>query len=316
MASITEDERKRILRERRQAKMAKGKASDRLNTILNQGSSVNANTAVSVLDVPEQATSTIKETKPTSIDDNTVHEDPEIQDIDTVIQKIARTDSLNENPAQPPDMDALFNQIFGGASGAGFPSDSTAPGADGNDNADPFTQMMMQMMGGKGGDINNPFAGSSLPQGMPEISTYDSEMAKYTEYQHQLYEWRFLIVRYGLMMFNFIYHFINEPFFRSSNLISVRSNTFHTSSFMTWFVSCEVAILSAYYVLCFNRFNHHVSGNSWVIKLLDMGLMVLPQLARYKQLVITLFGYYDLLSIILNDVSFMVILFGLTSYIT
>lgn len=313
MSSVSEEERKRILRERRQAKMSKGKASERLNTILNQGASVNANSAVSVLDTPEAASTSI-DSKPevTEVDDDIVHDDPEIQDIDTVIQKIAKTDSLGENPAQPPDMDALFNQIFGGAGGAGMPSGGTGDGAG---NADPFSQMMMQMMGGQGGDKSNPFAGSGA-QGFPEASSYDSEMAKYTEYQHQVYKWRFLIVRYGLILINFVYHYLNEPFFRSSSLIAVRAETFNTSSFMTWFVSCEVLVLSAYYVLCFSRFNHHVSGNSWVIKLLDMGLMVLPKLAQYKQLVITLFGYYDLLSIVLNDVSFMVILFGLTSYLT
>lgn len=47
-AELSAEEKKRLLRERRQAKMSKGKATARLNNILSQGSSVKTSGVKSV----------------------------------------------------------------------------------------------------------------------------------------------------------------------------------------------------------------------------------------------------------------------------
>ena len=54
--------------------------------------------------------------------------------------------------------------------------------------------------------------------------------------------------------------------------------------------------------------------NSFVLKAMSMGSMVLPQLEHYKPLVARVLGYYELLGIVLGDLSLVIVLFGLLSF--
>lgn len=279
--TVSAEEKKRILRERRQAKMAAGKASGRLNDILSLGSSVKENSAVSVLD---------KEVE-TPIE----HDDPEIQDISTV-----------EDARAPEDMEKMFQNMFANSN------------AQGSGDQDQFSQMMMNMMSGQGaggspfGDIDpnapNPFEIN------PEQAKYETDLIAYNAYEQRKWKFRFLVIRYVATLTNFFYHFVNFSTFTASSHSYIRGLASDSSRFAIYFLTIEVAILSSFYLVSLDKnllLNN--SEKSYIMKGLGFGSMVLPQLASYKPLVGRLLGYYEIFGMFLGDLALVIVLFGIFS---
>ena len=98
--AVLSAEEKRLLRERRQAKMAKGQATDRLNNILSQGSSVKTTGVKSVLDEPQ----------PTATSSAIHDEDPDIQDISEIASPPPPTPPIGEG--SPENIDDIFQKCF------------------------------------------------------------------------------------------------------------------------------------------------------------------------------------------------------------
>ncbi|EGW30992.1 uncharacterized protein SPAPADRAFT_62893 [Spathaspora passalidarum NRRL Y-27907] len=302
---LTEAEKRQLLRERRKAKMAKGQASDRLNNILSQGSSVKTNVK-SVLDEEE---SVAKATSPSLSNEE---DDPEIQDITSIAMQppISPTPPIGEGT--PEDIDAIFNKIF---------------------------QQQQQQSGDfKEGDGNDPMANlmKMFSEGVPEpglsrattekpfdqdpaIAKYQMELYEYQQYQHKLWKFRFLIIRFICTSVNFFYHFLTIPdnAFRASSHSYVRGLVSSTpvNTFIMWFLTIEAAILASYYFISSkNGLFQTRNENSLILKGLSLGAMVLPQLNAIKPIVARVFQYHDLVGIVLGDLALVVVYFGLLSF--
>lgn len=290
MSEISAEEKKKLLRERRQAKMKSGKASERLNTILSQGSSVKTAPVVSTLDKPAETTP----------DQTTANhdDDPEIQDLDTII---------GQSPVPEPNFDEMLSQIFGA-------NPAAAGGAASPDGNDPFAQMMNMFLQQQQAGDTPPTTGD--PTSPEEI--YRIQLREYNVYQQKVWKFRFLIVRYIAIIANFFYHFLtlDSTLFRASSYSYIRGLiTPGNSSFITVFFTIELVLLSSYYIIGTSKHLFQSSGeNSMIIKGMSMGSLLVPQLTRYQPVVIKVLGYWDLLNMLLGDIYLFVFLFGVTSF--
>lgn len=293
MSAISAEEKRRLLREKRQAKMAKGNASNRLNEILSQGSSVKTN-AKSVLDQPESQASPIPTVEPSA---TPLHDDPEVPDISTILQ--ANTPASEGTP----DMDEVFKKIFGGT---GQNPDGT--GADAGDQ-NPFISQIMQMISEGGG-----------PQGVQgqqdEVSSYQTQLAQYHAYRERKLKVHLLIVRYIVHLVNFFFHYINSSLFQSSPHLYIRglSGNVDTKSFFSYFMASEIVFVSAFFGLLASKGLLGASSkNRFVSKAMNFGSLILPQISRFQPMVETILVYSEGLGIILADIALIVLLFGFVS---
>ncbi|CAN3365190.1 golgi to ER traffic protein 2 [Diutina catenulata] len=299
---LSAEEKKRLLRERRQAKMGKGKASERLNNILNQGSSVKTSEVTSVLDKPQptaapetppvkpqaQFSSPVRSTTPDILAGH--EEDPGIVDISTFDQKTGSSD----------DIDQIFSKLMGG--GAGGEPD--------------MSKMFAAMMSGEGGQVgDDPTQFGAMPGVSREEMEYQSKLAAYQAYQGQRWKFTFLVVRWLVVLANFGYHFVHfrDQGFQASQDPVIRGYNVkgETGSFIQVFLAAEAAILSSYFVI--SRQYGFKSDGGLLMKAVSMGSMVLPQLARYQPLLEHAVVYYELFGILFGDLSLVIVLFGLLS---
>ncbi|XXZ99144.1 GET complex subunit get2 [Meyerozyma guilliermondii] len=260
--------------------MAKGGASDRLNKILSQGSSVKTS-AVSVLDQPQPA-----------------DHDPEGMDISTIASK--------PTPEPELDIDAMLNSVLGGNMGAGG-------AANGDPGSDPFTQMMMNMMQGGGPEGMLGQEGGTNP--MSANMEYQQQLIAYNLYQQRKVRHRFLVVRMVSILANFVYHFltISDFSFSPSANPFIRSipPTSSVSSFFQIFVAIEAVLVAAY--IAASR-NVPSNNNGLLVKGISMAAMFVPKLQRFQPLIMKIIGCWDTVTFVLNDLGLVVLLFGLISF--
>lgn len=296
-AVLSAEEKKRILRERRQAKMAKGQATDRLTNILSQGSSVKTSGVKSVLDQPQPTSSPIHD------------EDPDIQDISELATPPPPTPPIGEGA--PENIDDIFQNML-----------QQVKGPDGKvDPNDPIAQIMKMFSEGAGADgaPQQGDANAAHFSNDPVENKYQQDLQNYNTYQQKLWKSRFLVIRLLLTLFNFFYHYLNVPTFQASNYAYVRDfshEEYPVKDFFTWFATCEVLVIATYYSVFHNLGLFHAANqNSLIMKLMSMGSMVLPQLSTYQPLVGRFLGYYELFGIIFGDLSLVIVLFGLLSFV-
>ncbi|ODV66915.1 GET complex, subunit GET2 [Hyphopichia burtonii NRRL Y-1933] len=309
---LSADEKRRLLRERRQAKMQQGKASERLNNILSQGSSVKSDQpSISVLDKPQSTPSPSLTPQMSNASLSAVNKDsdPEVLDLDTIIKE---RDGTPQNKAQQdPDFDEMLNKIFG----AGAPGAPGNQGGAGNGQEDPISQMMMSLLNQDGGD-GMPNFGNEANNGPQNV--YQQQLNEYNVYNQKSWKFRFLIVRYTAILINFFYHYLTiaDLSFQSSSYSYVRGlvATSPTNTFITTFLSIELVILTTYFIIGTQKHLFKTaSENNPITKLLSMGSLVLPQLQQYRSLIVSILGYWDLLGMLLSDISLVIVLFGLIS---
>lgn len=304
MSEISQEEKRRLLKERRAAKMAGGQATNRLNKILNQGSSVNPN-VTSVLDKKELPDISAKETKELSPSAN---EDPDTSDIDQLLshrvspapQEVSDAAETGNNDQ---DIDKMLNSVFGGF-----------PGNEGG-GEDPITQMMKSMLQQQQNPEGEPQAENSSDK------QYEEQLLKYNTYRQKQLKYRFLVVRYLCVLVNFFYHYLNFSNFQASNYSYVRDQVnldpdYNNRQFFLVFISVEMVILSSYYLISSHRkVTENVGNDNMILKLISMAAMVVPSLKRYQLMLFTFMGYFELVNIFLGDLALIVILFGITSYV-
>jgi hypothetical protein len=319
---LTAEEKKRILRERRQAKMAKGRATDRLNDILTQGSSVKADSVKSVLEQTTKTTAAASgsssgieqsTTSGSGVTETSYDDDPAITDISTVETPVISTPAIDTPPIDATqDIDEIFNKVFGGVNGGSTPNFPGFGGADGQPGAgdDQFSKMMMNMLKAEGNGPQ-PFGQEINPEEM----RYNQELLAYNSYQQKSQKFKFLVVRVLAVLLNFIYHFVNFAEFKSSTESSVRLAISWSaqSSFIVVFLSIEAVILSSYYIISTKQKTVGDNEDNLILKLLGWATMVLPQVNNYRPLVIQLLGYYEMLAMLVGDIALVVVLFGFTS---
>ncbi|KAI5968645.1 GET2 [Candida margitis] len=288
-APLSEEEKRRILRERRQAKMAKGKASDRLNTILTQGASVNSSTVTSVLDKPEPSSTTTLPT-PLSHDD-----DPDIQDISTI--------TATDSPLGEKDPQAEINEMFKSI----FQQQQQSSQGENNPMADIFKMF---------GDANAASDESIQPPDSAQ-SQYEQQLNQYHLYQKQVWKFRFTAVRVLTILAYFFYHYYSIPSFTASNHSYVRdlSEIYPLSGFAQGFFTLEIVIIASYYfVLTKHGLFHAARQNNLVMKGVQVVSMFAPQVQQLAPILSRVLEYKELLGIFLGDLSLVVVLFGLLSF--
>lgn len=293
MSEISAEEKRRLLRERRLAKMQKGKATERLNTILNQGSSTGHASVVSILESnkSEKAKDSVETREETPL-----HDDPEVPDISLLLQQ-----DSTEDPAEQ-DMDAMLNRIFGASSGnMGNPTGENSEGVQNQ-----FADMMKAMMDSQGS-----------AQFEAEDNTYLSELTKYHAYEQKKWKARFLIIRLLVNFYNFYYHYTHYVSFRALQggrlLLGLFSDK---TNFFTIFLSMEIAIITTYFAVLSQRgLLQAFSRNHILSKIQSMGAAFVPQVAKYRPMVDTALVYWGGVSIFIEDLMLMVVLFGLTTLI-
>lgn len=311
MSDVSAEEKRRLLRERRQAKMAQGKATERLNNILTQGSSVNSSSVKSVLETAESPSHTtplsqsVKDshsspsTHPSShislggLDHISPHADPEVPDISLLLQ----TGKLGK-VAEENDMDEIMQKIFAGPGNHGGNPDAAS------ETSQFFAEMMKTM--------------NQDPNAIPETSenaSYQTKLAVYHEYQQKMWKARFLIIRLIVHTINFLYHFLTiSGFSASSHAFARHIRPEGAGSFMTIFVSVEIAVISSYYMILSSNGSLSVSSrNHPISKVLSLASAVFPQASAYQSLLDSALVYWGGASIIIGDLMLMVMYFGLAS---
>lgn len=299
MSEISAEEKRRLLRERRLAKMQKGKATERLNNILNQGSSTGHATVVSVLEKGE--TGTISE-KPDFSADTPLHDDPEVPDISLLLHQDQEPDPADQ------DMDAILNQILGATSGNKRGEDGGSVGMQ-----NPFADMMKAMMEGQG-------LGQGLGQDDSQFSaedhSYQNELTEFHAYEQKKWKARFLVIRLVVHLFTFYHYYSTYSSFRASVGGRLLSMSGQSTNFFSIFLTIEIAIISSYFaVLSQKGLLQAFSRNHILSKIQSMGATFLPQIAKYRPLVDTALVYWGGVSIFIEDVMLLVVLFGLTTLI-
>lgn len=255
---ITPQEKQRLLRERRQAKMAKGNALQRLNSILALSPLVKAPEAVSVLDKPKAPeTSAVEVTeieKPAM-----VYEDPEVPDISTLLP-------------ETQTLDDVFQKVFG-------------------QNEQP--ELLSQMMG-------------AAPPGQAP-----PEPQLHLVYEHRRVLVYFLVLRFFVHTLNFVYHHRSLEGFAAAR---TRLAPADARWFFVWFVTTEVVVISAYFaVLVQKRLLRLHLQTHFLLLMLSLVLSIAPGAARYRSVVDDVLVYWEGASILIGDVSLLVVLFGLSS---
>lgn len=286
--------------------MAQGNASDRLNTILTQGSSVQAAKVVSVLDQPEA--STTGAAIPRATDSGTpLHDDPDVPDISTLLQ---------ENNGSAPDIDAMLQQILGGGANNGAGADifqqmlggaGAAGGADGADGAagmGMFQEMMKSMADGQ--------AGVS-----PEHMLYQAQMDQYRAYEQKKWKARFLVVRMLVHTVNFVYHYTtSKGGMTAASYAYVRKQAASSGAqqFFRMFIALEMVIIASYFtVLSQQKLLRAFSRDHMISKGLSMVSAFVPAVTRYQPVVDTALVYWSGVSIFLGDLMLAVFYFGVAS---
>lgn len=308
MSDISQEEKNRILRERRQAKMAKGQASQRLNTILSQGSSFKVEETLTLDKNDKPSSSTPEPSHAASVSSSVstsvpiADQDPEIQDISSL-------------SAPEPDMDAIFQSVFGQANSS---QQSGAFDSQGQGQPqDPFAEMMKNMLQGTDGITgpNSPLGEMDVPALSPE-QKYATEMAAYSAFQHKAWRMRLLAVRYSLILAMFAYYYtVSNGFTASSDpVVRVMGVDHRGRDFFRLFTALEILFTSSYYIIgSRHQWFAHASQTNLISKAISMGLMFLPQLQQVKPIFDKVLAYYTLLGMVVGDVSLVIILFGLFS---
>lgn len=281
--------------------MAKGNASNRLNTILNQGGSHNSGSSVSVLDKPQTAEQN-KDLRSESL--TPLHDDPEVPDIGSLVENNERSQSMDNR-----EMEELFKNIFAGKTDQEQQS-NTSNQEQGNPN-DLFSQMMQMMSENAGGAENG-----ARPQGQSaEEIEYNTKLAAYQSYEQEKIKKYLLVARYIIHTISFVYHHLHFSHFKGSMHAFIRGiDASPTKLFILLTLSLELVFISSYFLILSSRGLLQVSSkNHLVTKLISMASMVLPQVTRYQPLVDSFLVYWEGMQILMSDVSLLVVLFGLTS---
>ena len=289
--TLSNEEKKRFLRERRQAKMANGKASNRLNTILSQGSQMEAH-AVSVLDSKEYPAKSQIDGKELNIKPE---DDPGIADIEEVTGT-GRSDDANEQ-----EIDKMLSNVL----------HRNSPNS-GEDN-DEFSRFMESLMG-------QPTRPNSQKQESKEEIEYAEQLRGYRLQQKKNLKASLLIFRYLAITVNFFYHYHKAEglAFQPSQDYYIRGYTLQSSNgdFFLWFTTIEVVSLAFLYFQSVTKpeiFN--MPDDSLILKGISFASSVLPNLQDYQPIVNRLLTLWDLVSSIFSDLSLVVVLFGLCIFL-
>lgn len=285
MSELTEAEKRRLLRERRQKKFSNGGASSRLNKITGQASShLNAE---SPLDAPSAA----KTTPPAS-----VH---------------SATPDIKEDSNVAPQLDLLkqLAAMQGQGTGKSTPQDSSTPD---------LLSLLSSMNTGMPSAEGTPSFGQAAPAAPINQAALD-----YHDYLlNRLKAWT-ILVKWVFFLLPYLY-LITRPnssvwpayaFTQSAWFAPLRN----PSNFTRIFATFEFLSISIYYQLLKNVEHKskikNLQDTNKLVKLVSLVPEGVIPVANLKGKLITLLQYWDLLSMLITDISFVLIVLGLLTYL-
>lgn len=278
MSELSETEKRRILRERRQNKFSKGGGASRLNKITGQ---VDSHLSTeSPLDRKKD------NVVPTSFDDPPEHE------VTETTPSISSSNAKSEATTNNPQID-LMKKI-------------AAMENEKESSPDLFAAM-------KGFGLGDD---SNLPQ--PDMSPVDQELIKYHDYlvnrlkaKTILFKWIFFIIPYIYL----ISRGNKSTFVPIPSFLSIFTDP---SYFFMIFTSFEMVATSVYYQKLQTIEKAHnvnkLDTSNMIIKLVTLIPEGLLPFTDLKGKVILLLQYWDILSLFLSDICFVLFITGIISY--
>lgn len=285
MSELSEAEKRKILRERRQNKFSNGGGASRLNKITGQADSHLSTD--SPLDQRKQETSS------PSFDDPPEHEVTEATNIPTK----SNSKATPELPANNPQVD-LFKKLAS---------------MENKNDSTPDLFSILKSMNGTGSE-NGPI--NDLAQA--EISPVDQELLKYHDYlvnrlmaKTILCKWVFFIIPYIYL----VSRGNRSTLIPVPDFLSIFTNP---SYFFMIFTTFEMIATSIYYQKLQTIEKAHnvnkLDTSNKIIKLITLIPEGLIPISDLKGKVILLLQYWNVLSLFLSDICFVLFITGIISY--
>ncbi|CCF60721.1 hypothetical protein KAFR_0L01130 [Kazachstania africana CBS 2517] len=279
MSELSEAEKRRILRERRQQKFSNGGASSRLNKITGQADShLSTDSPIEMKTARSRPNS--KDTTPsipsssdassqmkTASSDSTSN-DPQLE----ILKKLANADESNEST---PDLFSLLRSMKSGEGDADKSTESMAPA--------------------------------------------DQAMLAYHDYRVNRLKYMTMLFKWVCFLFPYTYLVTRNAKFNVSCLPESLSFLTMPSNFFMVFTSFEIVAISVYYqrlqsIEAENKINtlHSTSKIVQMVSMVPEGIIPIPNL---KGKVVTALQYVDVLSTFVADICFVLVVLGLLMYI-
>lgn len=302
MSDLTEVERRKLLRERRQKKFANGGASTRLNRITGQVDNSFLPTD-SPLESGQSTPSTPETNTPGNNEQSTKQMDELLASISapSSAKKTATPSPANTTPPKNPQL-ALFEQLMKVQKNqdSGVSDDSTA------NLLSAFLQSAQRQ----------PGVDTDLPSTPQQQKTPDNTMVSYHEYKvNRLKAWN-ILVKWVFFLLPYLFY-VTHP-----TVVPTSYSTFNylldRSNFFTVFTTFEIIAISIYYQLLLSmEKQHNVTTLQRGGKIMSMISMVpegiLP-ISNLRGKVTLLLQYWDVLSIYLTDICFALVFIGILKY--
>ncbi|ODV94340.1 hypothetical protein PACTADRAFT_35145 [Pachysolen tannophilus NRRL Y-2460] len=322
MSELSEAEKRKILRERRAAKLAKGGGTDRLNKITGINGPAFSNKTTSFEENENQRVEEID-----SKDDN--QNKDKVAEINTgsVVGNVGKDANYLENEDDPEnsditelgmgaglhqqqqqqqqqqqlDIDKLLQEMFMNSSAANHQHHHQDNDGDPLLNDPLFSKFLSTLKG----DENE-----QQQQQQEQLSA--EEIKKRQALQQKLllnfkkFKYRFLIVRFLIIVSLLFYSFFNENLYESS-LIFNYSN--QKSNFYIYFLTLELGFAIFYMIFIDNNEKNNI--DSIIVKTLNLIGGFIPQ--KYKKLLLLLAKYQEMINFFLNDLSIVILFFGISS---
>lgn len=296
MSEISAEEKRRLLRERRQQKFSKGGATSRLNKITGQQSN-SFLPAESVLDRKEtsetgntqQKKREVKEDYP-AVEQNT----KEMQELLSLIPESAGKSETDANPEL-----ALFQQLLKMQQQDGLPSGSAS-----SSTPDLFSSILNE-------NSNAASSGAKL-----STTFVDENVLKYHNYKVSQLKSYMVLLKWSILA-PYVY-FIMDPAPTILKNSAVLTKLTEKSNFFAVFTALEVVFISVYYQLLNNLQKKNgvnaIQNAGGIFKYLTMipeGLLPIKNIQGKISLGLQ---YLDVLSMYVTDICFVVVLLGLMKY--
>ncbi|CAH01460.1 GET complex subunit GET2 [Kluyveromyces lactis] len=293
---LSDAEKRKLLRERRQQKFSNGGASSRLNKITGQQQN-SFLSSTSVLDEPKVTPSGNK--KSSNVSDEEVEKSTkEIQDLLSSIpgnKDNSETDAAETNPEV-----ALFQQLLkmqqqGGGFQNGSPDASTP---------DLFSSLLNN-------DTNTT---ASATQMLPNF--VDEKVLKYYKFKVSKLKSYIILIKWALLA-PYVYFIMhpNPTVLQASNLLS---QIVERSNFFSIFTGLEIVFISIYYQMLkkLQRDNNVTATQNagGILKYLTMipeGILPIRNIQGKIGLALE---YFDVASMYVTDICFVLVLFGVMKY--
>ncbi|SMN19914.1 similar to Saccharomyces cerevisiae YER083C GET2 Subunit of the GET complex [Maudiozyma saulgeensis] len=279
MSNLSEAEKRKILRERRQKKFANGGASSRLNKITGQSDS-HLNTE-SPLDNPtnEPVLPAERKVERTLSQEDILNgkEPSEAENIPQVELLKQLASMQNEGSDSTPDLFSLLSSM----------QKNGMPTANGTD---------------------------ELPSNIPVEPLVDPAMLNYHNYLvNRLKAWTILLK--WIVLVPFLYLVTRGESFESASVLGPLSNLADSTNFFMVFTSFEIVATSIYYqrLQSIERNNkvNTLDNNSKIVKMVSMIPEGLLPIKNIKGKVVTLLQYWDVLAMFISDICLVLIVIGI-----